>query len=140
MKKYNFLIVLLGFLSLFIPLFSQAQLTRDQIIQGINSMERQGATQEEVQAWINSQVGKNNTSQSNQDNVPKTFDDLINASPPTTNNDGLIPYYISGLIGIPFILIFLIGLIISGSSKTALKSAFVVVLIGLLIGFLFLIF
>lgn len=67
------------------------------------------------------------------------FDSFINTHP-STDNSGAVPLFISGLIGIPFILVFLIALVTTGSSKTALKSAFVVVLLGLLIGFLMLIF
>ena len=67
------------------------------------------------------------------------FDSIINAHP-STDNSGAVPLFVSGLIGIPFILVFLIALVITGSGKTALQSAFVVVLVGLLIGFVMLVF
>lgn len=62
-----------------------------------------------------------------------------NAQTAQGNNEA-IAFFVSGLIGIPFLIVFLIVLLSTGNGITALKSAFVIILIGLLIGFFLLLF
>lgn len=64
-----------------------------------------------------------------------TFDDIPTSTSSSFQDTHALPIFISGLIGIPFVIVFLITLVVSGNSTTAFKAAFVVILVGLLIGF-----
>lgn len=49
--------------------------------------------------------------------------------------DNTLFWFIAGLVGIPFILVYLIALIATGENRVALQSAFIFILVAILIGF-----